>query len=265
MLPQRPMPAAEMLAAGELFEGLSGEAVSEVLRAGRVRRLIEGTSLFGQGNLAQHCHVLIHGRIKIVQTGADGQQLLVRFVGPGETFGTVALFGDHRYPAEAVAVSDCVVMNWSEAVLRDLIVQFPCIALNLLAIIGHRLHEAQSRLREVSTERVERRVAHALLRLARQAGRPAEGGTAIDLPLTRQDIAELTGSTLCTVSRILAGWQQQGIMRGGRKRVVITRPDAVTRIAAEAAIDGRENAVSVSWKTRQRVAYTDGSQDGARL
>lgn len=247
-----PLPAAT-LAGLELFRGLGDAALDAARRNARARRVAKGTRLFAQGDAARRCHALIHGRIKIAQSGLDGQQLVVRFIGPGEMFGALALFVDHRYPADALAVSDSVEVSWDEAELQLLMRRFPEIALNGLAIVGRRLGEAQHRLRELSTEPVEQRIARALLRLARQAGRKGADGTTIDLPLRRQDIAELTGSTLHTVSRILAGWEQRGIARGGRQRVVIADAAAVAEIADDEseAADGAQPGPRRPMATRQ--------------
>lgn len=215
----------------ELFSGLPRAGLEEVGRTARTHRFVTGARIFRQGDRARHCHALIRGRVKIVQIGADGQQLVVRFVGPGEVFGALALFVDHRYPADALVVIDGIGVSWQENEMRTLMAQFPKIALNALAIVGRRLAEVQERLREISTEPVEQRIARALLRLADRAGRQGAEGTAIDLPLRRQDIAELTGSSLHTVSRILAGWEQKGIARGGRQKVIIVDSAAIARIA----------------------------------
>ena len=87
--------------------------------------------------------------------------------------------------------------------------------------VGNRLQDAQARVIEMSSEQVEQRVAHALLRLAKQAGRKVERGVEIDFPVSRQDVAEMTGTTLHTVSRILSAWEQQGLVEGGRQRIVL--------------------------------------------
>ena len=97
--------------------------------------------------------------------------------------------------------------------------------------IGGRLQEAQTRVMEISTEEVERRIAHALARLGRQAGKQTDEGILIEFPLSRQDIAEMTGTTLHTVSRILSGWQNQGFVEGGRQRVLIRDPRRLDRLA----------------------------------
>lgn len=228
-----PVPDPAVLRGLRLFAGLDGAALAETVRSAHTRRAEKGTAIFAQGDPATLCHALIDGRVKIVQTGPDGQQMVVRYIGGGEMFGTVAVFSGGVYPADALAVGDCVVIQWSAAAMGSLMERYPRIALNALDIVGHRLQEVQNRLREVATERVERRVAHALLRLARQAGRRVEGGVEIDFPLSRQDIAEMTGTTLHTVSRILSGWESQGIVEGGRQQVTIRRLHALVAIAED--------------------------------
>ncbi|QCO06038.1 Crp/Fnr family transcriptional regulator [Azospirillum argentinense] len=231
MTPLAPDPAS--LRGLRLFSGLDAAALAEIVRSAHTRRIEKGTTIFSQGDRAALCHALIDGRVKIVQTGADGQQLVVRYIGGGEMFGTAAVFSGGIYPADALAMVDCVGVYWTAATMGELMERYPRIALNALDIVGRRLQEVQTRLRELSTERVERRVAHALLRLVRQAGRRVGNGVEIDFPLSRQDIAEMTGTTLHTVSRILSGWEGQGIVEGGRQQVTIRQPHALVAIAED--------------------------------
>lgn len=238
--PRAPDPA--VLHGMRLFAGLGAADLADVIRNAQTRRVAKGAAVFKQGDPATTCHALIDGRVKMVQTGADGQQVVVRFIGPGETFGTVAVFTGAHFPVDAVAMADCVEICWSEAVMTDLMMRHPRIALNALAIVGVRLQEVQNRLREVSTERVERRVAHALLRLVRQAGRRVEGGVEISFPLTRQDVAEMTGTTLHTVSRILSAWEAQGIVESSRQQVMIRQPHRLVAIAEDMPAADEESA-----------------------
>jgi CRP-like cAMP-binding protein len=108
------------------------------------------------------------------------------------------------YPATAVAVVDSIALVWPSAAWPRLIAKHPALAVNTLQTVGSRLQEAHTRVVEMSTEQVEQRVAHALLRLAQQGGRKVESGVKIDFPISRQDVAEMTGTTLHTVSRILS-------------------------------------------------------------
>ena len=217
----------------ELFEGLSDSALTAVAVSARVRRLAKEAPIFAPGAPAARCHALLEGRVRIVQSDEDGGELVVRFIGPGEMFGTIALFTDREYPAEAVTVVDSVEVSWAEAALLDLIGQHPRIALNIVRIVGARIREVQERLRELATQRVERRIAHALLRLARQAGQPTDTGTTIDFPLTRKDVAAMCGTTLHTVSRVLTSWEKAGLILSNRQRVTIKSPAEIQHISED--------------------------------
>lgn len=215
----------------DLFSRLPTAALEEAFASARVRHLEKDATVFVQGTPAKRAHILLDGRIRILQTDADGEQVVMRFIGPGETFGTVGLFTNRRYPAHAVTVTACTEISWSEASLLELIAQHSQIALNLVRIIGARLRETQERLRELATQRVERRIANVLLRLAAQAGEINDKGNAIDFPLSRKDVAEMCGATLHTVSRTLTGWERMGAVNTHRQHVTIRDINAIRKIA----------------------------------
>ena len=160
--------------------------------------------MFRQGEEAHSFFVLLHGHVRASKTTPAGQQIVVRYVAPGETFGVATAIGLTQYPATATAVDDSVVLAWPSAAWPRLVARHPSLAASTLQTVGSRLQETHARVIEMSTQQVERRVAHALLRLARQAGRKVEQGVEIDFPISRQDIAEMTGTTLHTVSRTSA-------------------------------------------------------------
>jgi CRP-like cAMP-binding protein len=205
----------------ELFRGLDGPALDTVARAARLRRIRDGAIFFHQDQPATTLYVLIEGRVKFTQVTADGQQVLLRVAGPGEMFGAVAALGDAFHPATAHAQGDCAALGWRSEVIASLMEQFPRIAVNALRFMAGRLTEFQERYRELATERVERRVARTLFRLSRQMGRESDSGVLIDLPLTRQEIAEMAGTTLFTVSRVLSAWQQGGLVKTHKERIAI--------------------------------------------
>jgi CRP-like cAMP-binding protein len=111
--------------------------------------------------------------------------------------------------------------------------KFPALAVNTLQTVGSRLQESHTRVVEMSTQQVEQRIAHALLRLAKQSGRKVEHGVEIDFPISRQDIAQMTGTTLHTVSRTLSGWEQRGLIASGRQRIVLREPHKLMVLAEE--------------------------------
>jgi len=224
---------AQRLRSSEMFGALGDAALQAVAAAGLVRRLPAGMTVFAQGDPGTTCHSLIEGRVKIVQTQVNGSQSVLKFVGPGEMYGTVAAMMNKPFPADAVAVLDSVEILWSVATMRQLIRDHPEIGINSTASAGERLFELQGRMGDLTGERVDRRIARALVRLAEQAGRRTPEGVEIDFPVTRQDLAEMTGATLHTVSRTLAAWDQAGITGGARRRIVVRDPGALIALAAD--------------------------------
>jgi CRP-like cAMP-binding protein len=224
-----------ILAGTEIFRSLPGEALEEVRRAASRRRLARKETLYQQGDAALNFYVVVVGRLRATQTTEEGNQIALRYLGPGELAGYAALAGIPDYPGTVVAVEDTHLFVWPAGVVRELMGKHPQVAMNAVAVLGSRYQETQIRLRELSTETVERRIAHALLRLARQAGRRTAQGTEICFPLSRQDIAELAGTTLHTVSRTLSGWEKDGIVSSAHRHVVVCLPTALEGISQDAS------------------------------
>jgi CRP-like cAMP-binding protein len=228
---RRPPIDPAVLESIEAFAGLEPTARAAVLGAAQRRRVVTGAEVFGQGEPAQSFFVLLEGRLRVAKLTPEGHQMTVRYIGPGESFGCVAVCGGLDYPAGAMAVEESEVLAWTRAQTQDLAGRFPRIAMNVMRIMGGRIEDMQTRLGEVTHERVERRIARALIRLAAQAGRREAEGVVIDFPLSRQDLAEYAGTTLSTVSRTMSRWEEDGIVALGRQRVVIRRPHALVAIA----------------------------------
>jgi CRP-like cAMP-binding protein len=233
-------PEHDDLGACPLFAGLEAAELAAVAAGAVERRLRPRELLFLQGDPALELGIVVAGRLKLNQIGADGQELIVRYVGPGEICALVALFADQLYPVSAEAVVATRVRCWPQPALERLMLEHPRVALNALRIQSERMQEITERLREVTTERVAQRVARSLLRLARKAGRRSEQGVEIDMPLSREDLARLAGTTVFTVSRLMADWEAAGLVAGGRERVVIRYPHGLVAIAEDLAARQRD-------------------------
>jgi CRP/FNR family transcriptional regulator, nitrogen oxide reductase regulator len=217
-----------------LFAGLDVAELDAILSEARTARYAKNAAVFEQGGDAHSFFVLLHGHVRASKMTPAGEQVVVRYVAPGEIFGVAKAIGLTRYPATAIAVDDSVALVWPSAAWPRLVTQHPALANNALQTVGARLQETHTRVIEMSTQQVERRVAHALLRLAKQAGRKVEHGVEIDFPISRQDIAEMTGTTLHTVSRTLSAWEQHGLIESGRQRIVLRDPHRLFQLAEEA-------------------------------
>jgi CRP-like cAMP-binding protein len=220
-----------------VFAGLAAGDLDEILREARSVRYPKDTNVFDQGAEAHAFFVLLHGHLRVEKTTPQGQQIVVRYVSAGELFGVAQAMALKNYPATAVAAVDSVALSWPAAAWPRLTTKFPSLAAGALQTVGSRLQDTQARVVEMSSEQVEQRVAHALLRLAKQAGRKVEQGVEIDFPISRQDVAEMTGTTLHTVSRILSAWEQQGLVEGGRQRIVLRDPHRLFGLAEGHAKD----------------------------
>jgi CRP-like cAMP-binding protein len=224
-------PDIAQLAKMELFSGVPDQTLAAACATARCEYAAQGHVIFRQGGHAERAYALGEGSVRIVQSGRDGGQVVIRFIGAGRMFGMVPMFTDHVFPSDAIAAERSLVISWGEADLLRLIETCPRAGLNVIRILGARLSEAQERLRELSTQGVERRVASALLRLVQQAGRPVDAGTQIDLRLRRQDLAEVSGTTLHTASRLLAGWQKAGLLSSEHQRLTVRNLAQLRRIA----------------------------------
>jgi CRP-like cAMP-binding protein len=221
-----------------LFGGVKPDDLEEILREARSARYPRNTAIFEQGADATSFFLLLHGHVRAAKTTPTGEQIVVRYVAPGETFGLAMAIGAAHYPATALAVDDSVVLIWPTAAWPRLVERFPALAANTLLTIGTRLQESHTRILEMSTQQVEQRVAHALLRLAKQSGRKVDRGIEIDFPISRQDIAQMTGTTLHTVSRLLSAWEAQGLVESGRQRIILREPHRLVVLAERSADSG---------------------------
>lgn len=223
----------DLLDQAPLFAGSKLVEREAALEAAQQLHLAKGEYYFHQGEKALAFFIVVKGRVRLTQLTPEGHQIIIRYLGPGEGMGIIVVLSNTIYPVSAEVVADCTALKWDYHAAVQLMELFPGMALNALRLVAGRFQELQSRYQELATERVERRVARTLLRLARQTGRRTEQGVLIDLPLSRQDLGEMTGTTLYTVSRILSNWEQQGLIETGRERVIICNPHGLVVIAED--------------------------------
>jgi CRP-like cAMP-binding protein len=223
----------DLLGHAPLFEGAGLVERQAALRVATHCRLEKGAFFFHQEETAVAFYIVLSGRVRLTQITPEGHQVIIRFLGPGEGMGIIVVLSNTIYPLSAEVSTDCTALKWNYDAAVKLMEDFPQLALNGLRLVAGRFHELQNRYRELATQRVERRVAHTLLRLARQTGKRNEQGILLDLPLSRQDLGEMTGTTLYTVSRILSKWEQEGLIQTGREQVTIVNPHQLVIISED--------------------------------
>ncbi|MCU0494125.1 MAG: Crp/Fnr family transcriptional regulator [Chloroflexaceae bacterium] len=214
-----------------MFEGLETQALDDLYQSATTRRVATQAFFFHQDEPAHALYMLLEGRVRLTKVADTGQQLIVRMLQPAEAMGVIAALPQAVYPLSAQATTPCTSLSWPHETLNKLLDRYPLLALRALRLVQQRFAELQTQCLELMTERVERRIARALLRLVNQVGKRTAQGVLIDMPLSRQDVAELTGTTLYTVSRTLSRWEQAGIVALGRERVTICAPHQLVTIA----------------------------------
>jgi len=216
-----------------VFSAMDDVELDDVISRATALRIPKGAAVFEQGETAKAFYVLLNGRLKVMKLTPDGQQVVIRFVVPGDIYGIAKALNREDYPATATALVDSVTLAWDMAVWDEFMDRHPAFARNVMRMLGRRIEEAHTRLKEMATQDVEHRVAHAVLRLVSQSGRNVEGGVLVDFPVTRQEIAEVSGTTMHSVSRVLSAWENAGLVVVGRQKVIVCDLERLSRIAEE--------------------------------
>ncbi|WP_322989977.1 Crp/Fnr family transcriptional regulator [Hoeflea sp.] len=203
------------------FSGMDRQSLEGMLAKAVSIRHPKASHIFREAEKADSFFLLLDGFVRVVKVTPDGEQVIIRYIAAGELLGIAKALGRETYPANAVAAADCVLLAWPSSTWDDIVATHPGFATNTYALVGERLIGTQDRVVELATERVEQRVANAVLNLARQTGRKTEDGILIDFLISRQDISEMTGTTLHTVSRLLSGWETKGWIKSGRQRITL--------------------------------------------
>jgi len=217
----------DILHKSDLFNGLDGQEIESLLNDGRRIILQPKKILFSEGDPAKNCFLVNRGRLKLTKLNEQGKEVILRFIGSGELTAAISILKDWAYPVTAESVEETEVVGWDKPAMTQLMRRHPDIAINLLGIVLERIDDVQHRYLEVCTEHVEQRIARSLLRLMRRAGVKTPEGIHINIPLSRQNIADYAGTTLYTVSRTLSSWGKRGWIQSARERIVITDPHAL--------------------------------------
>ena len=215
-----------------VFQNATEEDLHLIAQHAIERSIEEGEFFFFQGDPATYLYVLVSGLAKLMQTNPAGQQVNLRTISEWQMFGALgAVREGASYPASAQALENSTALAIKSEVLQELMQTRPYLSFDLMKLMTGYIQEMQERYRELATEKVERRIARTMLRMAAQMGTKMDGG--IEITFTRQDLAEMSGTTLYTVSRILSEWERQGLVEAGRERVLIRNPHGVVSIAEE--------------------------------
>jgi CRP-like cAMP-binding protein len=217
------------------FVGMEVVDLQNMLAQATSQRHEKGATIFSESEDANCFYLLLDGHIRVVKINQNGEQMIARYISAGELYGIAKAIGRNTYPANAVAAVDCISLVWPTQIWNDVISNHPGFATNSYQTVGKRLFETQERMLELATAKVEQRVANIILKLANQTGKKTEEGILIDFPISRQDISEMTGTTLHTVSRLMSAWEEKGWVKSGRQKIILVEGHKLMLVATNAA------------------------------
>jgi CRP/FNR family transcriptional regulator, nitrogen oxide reductase regulator len=219
-----------------LFAGLSPQECSAILGAARVRPFTRGQNIYIEGDQQRQVMLLTFGSAKMVQCGEDGSAVILRLCGPGELIGTLGISMQERYRCTSQALTPCSALLWDSEVFESLSCQFPSLRLNVAYILYKLLEDMEDRFREISTECVSIRLCRQVLRLVEQVG--IRSNQSVEIQITREELAQLIGTTLYTVSRLLSKWDRKGIVTTRREGFSVNNVGALKGMINECGQEG---------------------------
>lgn len=202
-----------------IFAGFSNRELKEILSCARTRTFSRDELLYSQGQPVRSIMVLQSGSVKHTQLSSNGDEVLLRMTGTGEAVNLQSGADACNHSCSVRAMEQCRAWVWEYARLQELLERYPRLRQNIAHVLVSRLHDLEERFREIATEKVARRLALVLLRLSTQIGKDTPDG--VQISLSREEMAQMTGTTLFTISRVLSKWAEQGLVSPKREAVVI--------------------------------------------
>jgi CRP-like cAMP-binding protein len=186
-------------------------------------------TIFCLGDAVEQVALLLSGWVKITQPGPRGSEVILRLSGSGDVVGTLGSGSEHKHGSTAQTVRPCTALVWDSETFDQLLERYDLFRSNMVRALEERLQEMEQRFREVSTESVGSRLSSELIRLSKRFGDSVNGHQ--EICLSRQELAQLTGTTLATVSRHLCRWQALGMISIGREMVHVCDVTALTQFS----------------------------------
>ena len=214
-----------------LFTNIPPADCWEIVAAARESEFSRRVTIFLEGDPIRHVTLLTSGSAKVMQLGQNGTEVILRIAGPGDIVEVTGLPAPGRHCSMAQALSASTALIWEARAFQALADRFPALGHNVTKVAAQRLQELEERYHEISTETVATRLSRQLLRLFNQLGRRVNGNGTLKINLSREELAQLTGTTLFTVSRLLSDWKERGLLTPGRECVCVHNLQALREFA----------------------------------
>ena len=205
-----------------LFKSLKSNELEKIAGYFHEKEYKKGEYIFFEGDEEPGIYIILDGLVKLIKETTDGKTVIVRLATKGDVFGWLVL-GENRpsstYTAQSLTNSK--VLHISNTDFLRLLTEYPALAVRITCESTKMVLEAYERLKSLAAEKVEGRIASVLLELAKKIGKEEDGKIVIRAPITRQDLAEMTGTTVETAIRIMSKWKKEGYINTERNKIEI--------------------------------------------
>jgi CRP/FNR family transcriptional regulator, nitrogen oxide reductase regulator len=221
-------PLVQVVQGFALFAEVSSTDRAAIVASAHEKHFARRETIFAEGDPVRHVLLLLSGCVKVTQIGINGGEVILRLNGPGDIVGAFGQCANCDHCSTAQTIQPSTALVWDVAHFESILEHFPAFRRYTVRALEQRLGEMEQRFREVSTEKVGSRLSSALLRLSNQAG---QSGNRVEIALSRAELAQMTGTTLFTVSRLLCQWKLLGIVSPRREAVVVQDVAALRELA----------------------------------
>lgn len=213
-----------------LFNALTPDEIKEIHPYISKLSVKKKDVIFSEGDPSDWFYIVLKGKVKITKLSQEGKEIIIEIITPMDFFGGLAVIKGFPYPANAIAMEDTELLKISRSNLMRILDRFPGLMYCMALQLGDRMKESHETLKNIALERVEARIASLLLKLADKTGKETEGGTMIEMKLTKQDIAEMVGTTVETSIRTMSKFKKNGILSDKEGRIIIKDIDKLKNL-----------------------------------
>ena len=210
-----------------VFSSLSETDAEEIASAVSYENIPKKSMIFSEGDPADWFYAVMEGKVKITKLSQDGKEIILEIIQPGDLFGAVAVLKGFPYPANAVSMEDSRILRISRKNLMLILDRFPDLMFNMVQDLGDRLRDSHETTKSIALEKVGSRIAALLLKLSEQMGTETADGVELNIRLTKQDIAEMVGTTVETSIRTMSRFRKQGYIKEEAGKVIILDPSGL--------------------------------------
>lgn len=228
-----PQVRLERLGTVPFLTGLDREALEKINLKFSAHHFSADEVIYYQGEEAAWLRVVVFGSVRLIHHTESGKDILLDLLRPGEYFGALPMMGTDRYTETAYAHTDCCIMTIGPSAFEEILREYPEVSIRLIGISVRRLEQARETIRQLTVVSVEKRIVTILETLAEKFGEQNQDGLLIQIPLSRKQLADMAGTTPETASRIMSRFQQDGVLRSGRRWVSVIDPERLRELARE--------------------------------